>query len=229
MKLLAWDIEASNLSADFGMILCVGYKEVGKGRPTVISIADYETADRNPLKAEKRLLKDLSEVLLDADAWVFQFGKFYDLPFVNSRLLYHGMPTLPTNFPHVDTWRVAKNNLKLRNNRLITISEFLGTKDEKNPIRGEQWIRALAGHKPSLNYIIEHCRLDVLVLEEVYTRLRALIPDHPFWGRPGACRTCGENGPFQYRGYHRTRTRVYRRFQCQSCGTWAHDKEPVKK
>ena len=226
-RILAWDIEASNLSADFGMILCVGYKVVGEGRPRVLSILDYN--ETNPLRAEKRLLKDISAVLLSADVWVYQFGMYYDLPFVNSRLLYHGLPVLPPNFPAVDTWKVSRNRLKLRNNRLVTISEFLGTKDEKNPIKGEQWIRALAGHRPSMGYIVDHCRLDVLVLEEVYLRLRPLVLDHPFTGRggPGKCATCGGRR-LQYRGYHLTRTRKYRRFQCQSCGKWDHDKTPVK-
>lgn len=227
MKILSWDIEATNLSADFGMVLCVGFKEVGTGKPTVLSLRDFPYEETNPIKAEKHLLKALSKVLLDADMWVYQFGKYYDLPFINTRLLYHKLPTLPTNFPHVDTWQISKNHLKLRNNKLVTISEFLGTREEKNAILPEQWIRALAGHKASLDYIVEHCRRDVVVLEEAYLRLRALDPKHPFHGRPGACRVCGKPGPFQYRGFHRTAARVYRRFQCQQCGAWDHDRKAV--
>lgn len=223
MRILAWDIEASNLSADFGMILCVGFKEVGKGRPTVLSIQDYDIED--PIKAEKALLKDISKVLLDCDAWLTHFGTWYDVPFVNSRLLYHKLPTLPANHPQIDTWKVSRNRLKLRNNRLITISEFFGTKDEKNPLKGEQWIRALAGHGPSMGYIIDHCRRDVLVLEEVYLLLRPLMLDHPFTGlgRNGKCAVCGE-GKRQKRGFHRTRTRIFQRYQCQACGSWSRDK-----
>ncbi len=225
-RILAWDIEASNLTADFGMVLCVGYKEVGHGRPKVISILDYD--ESNPLKAERRLLKDLTKVLLAADVWTYQFGMYYDLPFINSRLLYHRLPILPPNFPAVDTWKVTRNRLKLRNNRLVTVSEFLGTKDEKNPIKGEQWIRALTGHRPSMRYIIEHCRLDVLVLEEVYLRLRPLVMDHPHmaFGR-GTCGACGSKR-VRYGGHHLTKTKRFRRFQCLKCGKWDHEKKPVQ-
>lgn len=224
LNILAWDIEASNLSADFGVVLCVGLKTVGKGRPLVLDVGDYEG---DILKREKQLLRDVRELLLNTDCWLTQFGTYYDIPFVNSRLLYHHLPILPPNHPHVDTWKVAKHKLRLRNNRLVTMSEFLGTRDEKNPILPEQWLRALSGDQRSLNYIIDHCRRDVLVLEQVYLRVRPLITDHPFSGQRGLCTICGPKSKVHYRGYHRTRTRVYRRYQCK-CGKWDHEKTPVR-
>ena len=229
MRILAWDIEASNLNADFGIVLCVGFKETGKGKPEVYNILDYQTGGGDLIKAERRLLKDVSTRLLDSDVWLTHFGTWYDIPFVNSRLLYHGLPILPPNYSHVDTWKIAKNRLKLRNNRLITISEFLGTEDEKNAIKPEQWLRALGGHKPSMAYIVEHCRRDVLVLEEAYNRLRPLVLDHPSRGLVdgrGGCGVCG--GAVQKRGFHVTRTRKYQRFQCQECGGWSKGIKPVE-
>ena len=224
MRILAWDIEASNLNADFGIVLCVGFKEVESGRAQVLDILDYQKPGGDLISAEKRLLKDVSERLLDSDCWLTHFGTYYDIPFINTRLLYHKLPLIPANHPAIDTWKVSKNRLKLRNNRLITISEFLGTKDEKNAIQPEEWIRAMGGHKRSMGYIVEHCRRDVLVLEEAYLRLRPLILDHPFRGATaGACGVCGK-GPIQKRGFHRTRTRKMQRYQCQSCGAWSRGK-----
>lgn len=230
MKLLSWDLECSNLSADFGIILCAGFKEVGKGKPEVLNLLDYTGADEDLIKAEKRLLKDITAKLLDADSWLTHFGTWYDIPFVNSRLLYHGLPVLPAAFPHIDTWKTSKNRLKLRNNRLITISEFIGTAEEKNAIKPEQWLRALGGHRPSMAYIVEHCRRDVVVLEEVYNALRPLIVDHPNKGLVdgrGGCPTCGEQ-KLQKRGYHFTKTRRYQRFQCSGCGTWSKGNKAIE-
>jgi len=228
VRIVAWDIEASNLAADFGIVLCVGFKEVGKGKPVVYDLLDYVGEDDDLIRAEKRLLRDVSAELLKADVWLTHFGTYYDHLFVNTRLLYHGLPVLPPTFPHIDTWKTARNRLKLRNNRLITISEFLGTEDEKNAIKPEQWIRALGGHTPSMRYIVEHCRRDVLVLEEVYNRLRPLIIDHPALHgiNRGACAVCGAN-LLQKRGYHLTRTRKYQRYQCQGCGSWSKDSRPM--
>ena len=229
MNILSWDIEASNLAADFGVVLCVGFKTVGEGKAEVLDILDYVGNDSNLIKAEKRLLKDVSTKLLEADVWLTHFGTHYDLPFVNTRLLYHRLPTLPGNFSMIDTWKISRNRLKLRNNRLITISEFLGTEDEKNAIKPEHWLRALGGHAPSMDYIVEHCRRDVLVLEEVYNRLRPLVLDHPSRGLidgRGGCGVCGETKLVK-RGFHITRTRKYQRYQCSNCGAWSKGLKPI--
>jgi uncharacterized protein YprB with RNaseH-like and TPR domain len=228
MNILAWDIEASNLAADFGIVLCVGFKEVGVGKPEVLNILNY--AGKDLIAKEKKLLKDVSAKLLTADVWLYHFGMYYDLPFINTRLLYHNLPILPPNFSAIDTWKISRNRLKLRNNRLITISEFMGTEDEKNAIKPEQWIRALGGHSPSMDYIVEHCRRDVLVLEEVYNRLRPLVLDHPNRGLVdgrGGCSVCGEQ-KLQKRGFHITRTRKYQRYQCSSCGAWSKSVKPIE-
>lgn len=228
MRITAWDIEASNLSADFGIVLCVGFKNVEKGKASVLNILDYSSGDL--IKAEKRLLVDVSERLLDTDVWLTHYGTWYDIPFVNSRLIYHDLPVLPPNFSHLDTWKISRNRLKLRNNRLITISEFLGTKDEKNAIKPEQWLRALGGHKPSMDYIVEHCRRDVVVLEQAYLRLRPLVLDHPNKGLldgRGGCFVCGSER-LQKRGVSVTRTRKYQRYQCTKCGAWSKSTKPIE-
>ena len=228
MNILSWDIEASNLNADFGIMLCCGFKVVGQGSPKVLRIDDFPGS--NIIKKEKAPLRAVRARLLEADCWLTHFGTWYDIPFVNTRLLYHNLPTLPTNFPHVDTWKISKNHLKLRNNRLITISEFLGTRDEKNAIKPEQWLLALGGHRSSMSYIVEHCRRDVLVLEQAYGKLRHLINNHPVFNlvsEKGVCKTCGSSD-LQWRGYHRTRQHAYRRFHCQDCGQWDHDRKALK-
>ena len=229
MRILSWDIEASNLSADFGIVLCVGFKEVGVGKPHVYNILDYAN-DGDLIKAEKFLLKDVSARLLDCDVWLTHFGTWYDINFVNTRLLYHRLPIIPPSFSHIDTWKVAKNRLKLRNNRLNTISEFLKTEESKNAIKPEQWIRALGGHRPSMAYIVQHCRKDVVVLEQTYLRLRPLVTDHPNRGLidgRGGCSACGSTR-LHRRGYHVTRTRKYRRLQCQKCGAWSKENKPCE-
>lgn len=226
LRVLSWDIEASNLSADFGIVLCVGFKTVGHGKPKVLNILDYQDASGDLIKAEKRLLKDVSAVLLDSDVWLTHYGAGYDVPFINSRLLYHGLPPVPPNHPHIDTWKVSRYNLKLRNNRLATIQQHLKLAEAKNAIKPEQWLRALGGHRPSMDYIVEHCRLDVLVLEDAYLKLRPLITNHPFHRADApACPVCGGDS-LQRRGHQLTAGgRRYQRYQCSSCGAWLDERK----
>jgi len=226
MKIVAWDLECSGLNADYGIILCAGFKTVGEGKAKVISITDFPLYEKDPTN-DRELVKAIYNELLKADVWLTWFGTYFDIPFINSRLLFHGLPTLPGNYPHIDGWKTAKHRLKLRNNRLVTVQDFLGLDTEKDAVKGPVWIKAMSGHKPSLRYIIEHCRKDVKVLEEAYNRLRPLIIDHPHRDTDGTeCPVCGE-GRLQKRGFHITRTRKYQRYQCQSCGVWSKDRKPT--
>jgi hypothetical protein len=189
----------------------------------VLRIDDYFDKSRDLLKAEKRMLKDITEVMLDCDAWLGHFSTHYDLPFINSRLLYHQLPILPPNFTALDTWKISRNRLKLRNNRLATIQEFLKLPDEKNSIQSEHWLKALGGDRKAIDYIVEHNRRDVLVLEQAYLRLRPLVIDHPrhTFTEKEACKFCGASpSKVQRRGTRRTRCRLYERLQCQVCGGW---------
>lgn len=230
MRILAFDLEASNLAADFGIVLTFGAKTVGEEDLKVLNILDYVDRSGDLIKAEKRMLKDACEIMLDADVWLGHYACYFDIPFLNTRLLYHNLPVLPANFALIDTWKISRNRLKLRNNRLATISDFLKTLDEKNAILPEQWLRALGGHRASMNYIVEHNRRDVLVLEEVYMRLRPLVLDHPNRGLVdgrGGCSVCGSE-KLQKRGFHITRTRKYQRYQCQKCGAWSKGTKPIQ-
>lgn len=224
MNILSWDLETSSLNADYGVILCAGFKTVGESKTRVISISDYE--GKSILDKEKKLLKDLSAVLLGAEIWLTWFGTYFDIPFVNSRLLYHRLPTLPGNYPHIDGWKTARNRLKLRNNRLKTVQEFLGTDTEKDSVLGPIWIKAMNGDQASLKYVINHCFKDVKALEEVYYLLRPLILDHPSVNFNGACTICGES-KLQKRGVHLTKARKYQRFQCMGCGAWSKGSKPI--
>lgn len=228
MKILAYDIEASALNADFGLILTFGSKFVGEGKVEVLRNDDYPGKDI--IARERNLLIDISAKILEADALLGHYSNLYDYPFINSRLIYHKLPVLPPSMPQLDTWKVARYRLKLHNNRLNSLSTFLGTEEEKNAIKPEQWIRALSGHRPSMDYIVEHNRRDVVVLEESYLRIRALITDHPNKGLVdghGGCSVCGSL-ILQKRGFHITRTRKYQRFQCQNCGGWSKGAKPIE-
>lgn len=229
MKIRAYDLEASNLNADFGLILTFGSKIVGEGKPVVLRIDDYFDESRDLIKAERKMLKDIYDTMLDSDVWLGHFSTHYDLPFINSRLLYHGLPVLPPNFPALDTWKIARNRLKLRNNRLATVQEFLKLEDEKNSIKPEQWIRALSGHRKSIDYIVEHNRRDVLVLEQAYVKLRPLILDHPHSGLAkgkNSCAVCGST-KVEFRGWHYTAAQAFRRFRCLACGKWDRERKPT--
>jgi uncharacterized protein YprB with RNaseH-like and TPR domain/predicted RNA-binding Zn-ribbon protein involved in translation (DUF1610 family) len=233
-RIIIWDLETTNLKGNFGYILCGAWKVYGEKKIHCVSITDTKTFDQDPTN-DKLVCKELLKSLEGADMWVAHFGRWFDRTMLNTRLIGHGLTPLPP-IPMIDTWKIAKDNLKLNSNRLATIADWLGV-EEKTPLNGKIWIKAMAGHKPSIKYVIKHCRQDVLVLEQVYERIRCLHQTHPNVNivhdqTDGTgpvterCPICGEQA-LQRRGKNIARTRWSQRYQCRNCGGWS--KGPPKK
>jgi uncharacterized protein YprB with RNaseH-like and TPR domain len=218
-RILLWDIEASNLSADFGITLAFGYKWFSEGEPKVIAISDFPRFKKDKTD-DSIVVRQAYEILASADMWVTFYGSRFDVPYMNSRLLYHNIGVLPP-IPHLDLYYQAKK-LKLHSYRLGSVGEFLGLPTEKTPLSGPVWIKAIAGDKEAMEYIREHCARDVALLEEAYQRLRVLTTRHPRVSMTlEPCRVCG--GPVMRRGYSlvvRGEKKRKIRVQCKECGAW---------
>lgn len=222
-KVLFFDIESTNLNATFGTILCIGYKWLGNPKVHVPTILDYS---KNNFLDDKGLVKSFAEVYNQADYSCGHYASRFDVPMIQSKLIKYGLPPLAP-IPLIDTWRVSRDNFKLHSNRLATIQEFLGVEHAKTAINFDDWLQAAHGNKKALKQVVEHCRLDVLVLEEVFLKLRPLIKNEPsrrLFVDGDGCIACGSKN-LQRRGYTVTKTRKYERLQCQTCGKWQKNKQ----
>ena len=217
-KILFFDIETTNLKADFGWCLAIGYKWYGKNRVYVPSIMDYEGWEQD-VTDDSALLADFLAVYEEADMVVSYFGKGFDCKFLNARLLEHRLGILP-NTPHVDLFYTVKANLALSRKSLQNVGYHLGLSNEKTPVEGKVWVQAQVGKPKAIKYVIDHCKSDVLILEEAYTTLRPLVRTHPRVRGLHPCRVCGSSH-LQRRGSVLTvlqgpRYRVF----CTDCGAW---------
>ena len=224
-KIVLFDIESTNLKADFGYCLCFGYKELGAKRTHVLSITDFRQHKSDPTN-DAPLMRRVHDVLTNhADIIVTYYGKGFDRKFLNTRMIMAGLPPLPPlNHEHVDLYYTAKSNLALHSNRLASVAAALGCPFEKTPLDGPTWTRAMAGDPKSIKYVVEHCRRDVDVLEYCYKALRPYIRTHPHVGERTACRVCGSHEAVR-RGY--TVSKVGGRQlkkMCKGCGAWRQEK-----
>lgn len=234
-KIIAWDIETTDLTANWGWILSAAWADLNPNnnpnrKVSHIRIDSYKgyNSDRTN---DKPLLVDLANALSEADVWVTWYGDRFDIPFVNTRLLVHGQSVLPT-IPSVDGWRAARNHLKLTSNRLANLSELFGA-DRKTPVLATQWQRARAGHKDGLDYVVEHNIKDIVVLGEVYDLIRPVIKNHPNLNLVERAKDKRANGVdcpvctsdrVHSRGYRIAKSRRSVRYQCQECGSWFQGK-----
>ena len=70
---------------------------------------------------------------------------------------------------------VAKSVFAFNSVSLKSVQEALGLVEEKTRLDPMEWVQAATGHKPAIDYVVEHCEKDVMVLEEVFTRLAPFI------------------------------------------------------
>jgi uncharacterized protein YprB with RNaseH-like and TPR domain len=174
-RVLIFDLETTNLSADFGWIICWGWKWLGEKNAHVKSVLDFK---HGAYVTDKHLLTQIYGEVKQADLVVGWYSSRFDWPYLQSRLLLAQGRILPP-IPHVDGWWTARKKLKLHSNRLDSVQKFLQLPTPKTAILPTHWTLAQQGHHQSIEYIKQHCYYDVECLEQAYLVLRPLVQGHP--------------------------------------------------
>lgn len=220
-----FDIETTNLAADFGRLVSFCWSDLGEKKVHKASILEYGTQD--PLN-DRRLAKLAYEKLSEADIIVGHYSTKFDLPFINSRLRYYDMSPVPP-VKHIDTCLVSRYKLKLQSNRLDNVAAFFGL-SRKTKLDKSDWLRLSIYHPPTIRKITNYCVQDVQVLKEVYLKLRPMMNSHPNVNitepdKDGRiqCPRCGSH-KVQKRGWNKAHVKRTRRYHCQSCFSWSRGK-----
>ena len=156
-----FDLETSNLNANFGEILVGCIKP--KGKKVEVYTADEHFGDA-------LLVEDLALRLQDFDYIVTWYGTGFDMPYLATRLQISKAPNLgPVR--HVDLYYTARKNLALSSNRLQMVAESLLGKSGKTRIIPTIWTAAMKGDRKAMGYIANHCVADVKELERLFPLL----------------------------------------------------------
>jgi DNA polymerase III epsilon subunit-like protein len=227
MKLLAWDLETSDLKANRGHILCAAAKWVGEDDVyswCINRIEGYGTTPKSYMN-DAEIVKDLVEMMDTSDATLAHYGQRFDLRFLTTRAMHHGL-AIPAPVKLIDTWKYSRDHLALHSNRMEAIAKFLGTDNQKYHLSLDEWKLAEHGDAKVLKAMEEYCINDVYTLEDVYIKMRPLIKDHPYAVEADktSCPACS-NKRVQSRGYRRTKAFKIERWHCPACGTWYSGKQ----
>ncbi len=164
------DIEASNLKANFGILLSYCIKI--RGKDEILSGCITEKDLRSPGILDKRIVAGCIGDMRKFDRLVGHYSAKFDVPFLRTRALMHGI-----DFPaygeikHTDTYYMARRLLCLNSNRQGVVGEALLGEDIKTRIDPKHWILALQGNKEALDYILDHNKRDVCQLEGNYEKM----------------------------------------------------------
>jgi uncharacterized protein YprB with RNaseH-like and TPR domain len=104
----------------------------------------------------------------------------FDVPYLNTRLQEYDCRPLRLKM-HKDLMYTARFKLKLDSASLENVSTYLRVHEKygiaKTKLEKKRWRMAIAGHRPSYEYICRHCEADVKVLAAVWQETKHLVTE----------------------------------------------------
>lgn len=204
IKRLFVDIETSPNIGFFweaGFKKTIGYENIIKER-AIICIGykwEHETEAHHVAwdsrQDDKKLLQSFIKILDQADEIVAHNGDRFDLPWIRTRCLKHGIQMQPS-YKTIDTMKLSRNKFRFNSSRLDYIAKFLGV-GEKIHTEYQLWIdTVLHKSKEALASMITYCKNDVLILEKVYLKLAEYVEPKTHigvlnGGEKSSCPNCG--------------------------------------
>lgn len=199
-------------------VICIGYK--WEGERAIHSLWWDKNQD------DRRMLRDFIKVANEADELIFHNGDKFDLPWVRTRCLLHGLE-MPPSYKTTDTLKIARSKFRFPDNKLNTIAKYLGIGTKKRTTE-ELWLDIVMNKSErAAKKMDTYCKHDVRLLEKVYHKLAphtepkvhhgALMDGHD----RGSCPHCGGVKGIYRRRLTSTPTGLLKaQYSCEGCGRW---------
>lgn len=161
-----FDLETTNLKANFGRILCGSVADMfGNVTTFRIDKAPYKRARRRDDLGVAVAIRDFIEQF---DFIVTWYGKMFDVKYLNSRLIMGNERPLRSDLKHLDAIFTARHSMAMHSSRLDAIAKTFRLDIQKTGLDPEIWNDAADGDEEAMDYVAEHCEHDVLVLRKVF-------------------------------------------------------------
>jgi uncharacterized protein YprB with RNaseH-like and TPR domain len=215
-----WQQNVIDFKKDWYM-LSFAYKWAHEDKVQVKALIDYPGYERHT-ESDKALAKDLWKLIDEADIIIAQNGDAFDIPKINTRFLIHGLQP-PSPYKTVDTLKIAKKAFAFDSNKLDDLGHYLKI-GRKLPHTGfHLWKGCMSGDPESWKTMKEYNAHDIILLEELYYKVRAWDRQHPQVNKGAlpneACPKCSSDH-VQKRGFSYTQLRRKQRYFCINCRTW---------
>lgn len=164
LDFVSFDLETSNLSADFSIVLTACIKPYGLA-PVCFRADDYPTWTTNR-SDDKQIVQGIADELRKHAIVMTHYGTRFDTPFLRAKMVKYALEPLPPMFA-IDSWRIAKDNFAVSSRRLKNLAAYFDIGD-KEGVEGGLWMSAAySGNSSALDKIMEHNVKDVEILEKL--------------------------------------------------------------
>ncbi|AGR89533.1 hypothetical protein VL2_gp097 [Pseudomonas phage vB_PaeM_VL12] len=215
-----------------GYLLTFSAKWLGSDDILECKLPDFDLYNTEP-KNDRELLKVLAGLLDEADFVVAHNGRKFDLPTINAHLVKHDILP-PSPYKIIDTCDIAKKVFKFPSNSLKSLAIFLKCQHDKLDTGGfELWARVMDGDPEAWDHMMEYNVFDVIVLEEVYLKLRAWYNTHPSLSAlipqkvTPHCPVCCSDDLRPTGKLYYTAVSAFEVLRCHSCGKHSRTRQNV--
>lgn len=173
------------------------------------------------------MIRDIHALLDEADIVIHYNGSRFDIPTLNQEFILEGLKP-PAPVQEIDLLKTARQKFRLLSNKLEYIVQHLGIGEKYKHEGMSLWTKCMDGDEEAWATMQKYNEHDVLLLEKLYPIFLPWIKNHPNTAlfRTDAkmvCPNC-ESQNLHKRGHAHTKTMLYQRYQCQSCGTWSRER-----
>lgn len=203
---LYFDIETS---PNIGLFWSAGYKQnidysnIIKERAIICICYKWED-DRDTYgltwdhkQDDKKMLSEFIKIANQADELVGHNGDKFDLAWIRTRCLFHGIDMFP-KYTTIDTLKVSRAKFRFNSNRLNYIAQYLGIGQKIKTEFGLWKDIVLNKDKKAMEAMVKYCKKDVILLEKVFKHLRKHMEPKTHYGvifgqDRGSCPECGSD------------------------------------
>jgi predicted PolB exonuclease-like 3'-5' exonuclease len=178
----------------------------------------------NKRQCDKAMLRKFIKVAKTADALIGHNGDRFDVKWVKTRALIHGLEPL-NNVVTVDTLKLARGNFNFNSNRLDYLGKML-VNDRKVDTGGfGLWVAIMNGDQAALRKMGKYCDQDVVLLEKVFNKIAPHVKNLPVHlgtlsGKSRlSCEACGSSHVHANREYPTKTQGIKKVITCQDCGS----------
>ena len=173
-RIVAFDLETTNLRANFGRILCCCFAPFNSDE-VVVMRGDDRRYKKKKLYDDSDLALAIKEYLEESWCWVTWNGKMFDVPFLNTRLVLAGESPVERRM-HCDLMYYGRRpNICLQNSKLDTVAKAFELEEQKTDLTPKEWVEAMLLDSDALDSVVEHCTQDVKVLRELFPTLSPFV------------------------------------------------------
>jgi DNA-binding CsgD family transcriptional regulator len=220
LEVYTWDIWKQTIYPKFiikqSAILSWAAKWLFEPRVMSQCVTGADARDRE----DHSILPDVWDLLNEANIVIAHNGNRFDVRRLNSRFISAGLPP-PMSYRVIDTLRVAKNRFNVPSYSLDDLNKWLGL-TPKDETTFDLWKDCVNGDDLAVQEMRAYNETDVLILEELYLKIRPWIKGHPNVGLyidtdKTVCTNCG-NSNLEWSGFYYTPAGKYEAFRCNTCG-----------